>query len=347
MSICFSALPLTCSVERPLERGFNNYYNKRGVYYIVAQSVKMRQKEISQPTSSYTNNDLSLYKRINQTELTKKEQLVAQYLLDNRSTAGFMTASGIARELGISDVTVIRFARKLGYAGFSSLQEALQQEVVEKLTYSEKKAVIPQDRLNWTMESSEGKSLFQLAMEGLVENIAVLTEKNSDEIFERAAQIIFQSHRKAIAGFRGCMPVAESFSARLSYMLDDVYPILFADPSSYSPVFNLRKGDCLVVIGFEDYQTEMVALVRQAQKHGVSVIALTDKETSPLAFRSNACIYCSIKGISFNSFSTPLLATEVISAHLVKMIDHDAEVRNAELLEYMEKSNFYWNHRGT
>lgn len=290
---------------------------------------------------------LSFYKRVNKIELTKKERLVAQYLLDNRAKAGFMTASGISRDLDISDGTVIRFARKLGYTGFADLQEALQQEIVEKLAQTGERVVIPQKRLDQALESSSGKSLLQLAVDGLVENVGVLAEKNSDEIFERAARIIYDSRRKVVAGFRGCAAAAESLTARLAYLLDDVYPVLHADPSDYSRVFNLEQGDCLIAIGFEEYQKSLVSLVKQAQKCGARVVVITDKETSPLAFRSSACIYCSIRGISFNSFSAVILATEIISAYLVKMMGHDAETRNQELLDHMRRSGYYWDYRET
>lgn len=291
--------------------------------------------------------DISFYKRVNGIELTKKERLVAQHLLDNHSKAGFMTASGISRELNISDGTVIRFARKLGYAGFANLQKALQSEMVEKLTHPRAHAIMPQNRLDQTLEQSDGKNLLSLVVEGLAENVRLLAEKNSDEIFERVARIIFKSRRTVVMGFRGCAAVATSLTARLSYLLDNVYPVTHMDPSDYSPVFNLKKGDCLIVIGFEEYQKGMVSMVKQAQKHRVSVIAITDRETSPLAFRSAACVYCSIKGISFNSFSTVTLATDIISAHLVKMIGHDAQIRNKELLDYMRQSGYYWDCRET
>lgn len=297
-------------------------------------------------TPSETEKDrVSFYKHVNETPMTKKERLVAQYLLDNRPKAGFMTASGIARELGISDVTVIRFARKMGYAGFTDLQEALQQEVVEKLVQSEEQITIPKDRLERAMSDSSGKSLLQLAVDGLVENTAALVKKNSDEIFERAAQIIMRSRRKVVAGFRSCSASASSLATRLSYMLDDVYPVIHEDPSCYSPVFHLKKGDCLIVIGFEEYQKNIVSLVKQAQKCGATVIALTDKETSPLAFCSEVCIYCSIKGISFNSFTSLILACEVIAAHIVKLLGTKVETRNRALLDHMIESGYYWDRR--
>ena len=297
------------------------------------------------PGSTQTEKDsASFYKRVNETPMTKKERLVAQYLLDNRPKAGFMTASGIARELGISDVTVIRFARKMGYMGFTDLLEALQQEAVEKLVQSQKQVAIPQDRLERALAGSCCKSLLQLAVDGLVENTAFLVEKNSDEIFERAAQIILHSRRKIVAGFRSCSASAASFTTRLSYMLDDVYPVTHEDPSCYSLVFHLKKGDCLIAIGFEEYQKTIVDLVKQAQKCGASVIALTDKETSPIAFGSDVCIYCNIKGISFNSFTSPILACEVIAAHLVQLLGSKAETRNHALLDYMATSGYYWDH---
>lgn len=287
--------------------------------------------------------DVSFYHRVSNAELTKKESLVAQYLLDNRTKAGFMTASGIARELDVSDVTVIRFSRKLGYTGFTDLLEALQGEILEQLDLSDRHVLIPQNRLDHAMEDSKGRGLLQMAVDGLVENLCFLTKKNSDEVFARAASLIYSSRHKIVAGFRGSASTADSFAARLSYLLDDVCAVLHSDPSDYGRIFNLRKGDCLIVIGFEDYQESLVSLVRRAQKNGVSLVAITDKETSPLAFQSDVCIYCSIAGISFNSFCPVLLALEVVSANLVQLVGQAGEIRNQALLEHMESSGYFWN----
>ena len=55
---------------------------------------------------------------INKTPLTKTQKMIAQYILDNSADACFMTSTEIALKLGVSESSVIRFSRSLGFSGF-------------------------------------------------------------------------------------------------------------------------------------------------------------------------------------------------------------------------------------
>ena len=55
---------------------------------------------------------------INNTSLTKTQKMIAKYVLDNFADACFMTSTEIAMKLGVSESSVIRFSRSLGYDGF-------------------------------------------------------------------------------------------------------------------------------------------------------------------------------------------------------------------------------------
>ena len=60
--------------------------------------------------------------QLREVKLTKKEKLIAEFVLDNFAEACFITSTEIAKRLNISDSSVIRFTRTLGYAGFMDFQ---------------------------------------------------------------------------------------------------------------------------------------------------------------------------------------------------------------------------------
>ena len=57
--------------------------------------------------------------------LTKTQKIIAEYVLDNASEACFMTSTEIALKLGVSESSVIRFSRTIGFDGFMDFQKAL------------------------------------------------------------------------------------------------------------------------------------------------------------------------------------------------------------------------------
>ena len=47
-------------------------------------------------------------------ELSKSQKLIAQYIIENYDKAAFMTASKLADKVGVSELTVVRFADAWG-----------------------------------------------------------------------------------------------------------------------------------------------------------------------------------------------------------------------------------------
>ena len=60
--------------------------------------------------------------------LTKTQRIIAEYVLDNASEACFMTSTEIALKLGVSESSVIRFSRTIGFDGFMDFQKALRKD---------------------------------------------------------------------------------------------------------------------------------------------------------------------------------------------------------------------------
>ena len=58
-------------------------------------------------------------------KLTKTSRLIGEYMLDHETDACFMTSTEIAAELDVSEASVIRFARALGYSGYMDFQKSL------------------------------------------------------------------------------------------------------------------------------------------------------------------------------------------------------------------------------
>ena len=65
--------------------------------------------------------------RIAQYELTKSQIRIADYVAKNQKRILGMTAKELGREVGVSDATIIRFARTVGFGGYTDLQEQIER----------------------------------------------------------------------------------------------------------------------------------------------------------------------------------------------------------------------------
>ena len=67
-------------------------------------------------------------------EFSKGQRLIAQYILASYDKAAFMTASKLGKTVGVSESTVVRFAVDLGFDGYPSMQKAMREMVLNRLT---------------------------------------------------------------------------------------------------------------------------------------------------------------------------------------------------------------------
>ncbi len=64
------------------------------------------------------------------TDLSSGQKKVAQYILGHLEESSYLTLTKISREAGVSETTVVRFAYAIGFESFSSMQAALQKEIL-------------------------------------------------------------------------------------------------------------------------------------------------------------------------------------------------------------------------
>ena len=76
---------------------------------------------------------LKLLETLNPT-FSKGQRKIPAYITESYDKAAFMTASRLGKTVGVSESTVVRFAVELGYDGYPSMQKAMQEMVLNRLT---------------------------------------------------------------------------------------------------------------------------------------------------------------------------------------------------------------------
>ena len=97
---------------------------------------------------------MTLEERGYDASLSKNESLIFEFIMREKDRACFFTSTDIATELEVSDSSVIRLSRKLGFRSFAELKKALQDEVSEKAA-PVTKTHIPYEKLQQIDKLSE------------------------------------------------------------------------------------------------------------------------------------------------------------------------------------------------
>lgn len=274
--------------------------------------------------------------------LTKKERLVADYVLANFKDACFITSTSLAKKLEISHSSIIRFSRALGFTGYSEYQQTIRKYYNDYISSLGDSADIPTFKLARTADLLPQRSIRDDISIVTQDNIKSAILNNSDELFAMASEKIIQSRTKYIVGNRGNHCVA-SF---LSVILKDTLPYVFAEPSGSCNTFDflsdIGKHDCLIVISYPRYSELSRLAAELAYRKGATVIVLTDTPTSSLAQYATFLFTNSVNSISFfNSMIPSLYTAEVLATYICKKIGKQNTEKLQLIDEYTSKLKLY------
>lgn len=221
-------------------------------------------------------------KRITDIKMTKVQLQIADYILKNQKRVLGMTAKDIGIELDVSDASVIRFARAMGYEGLLEMKESLREELKENSEKIGKHSL--HDRFVMQTEKYTKKVNSEDEILRLMEvNLETSIRENDEEDYEEIANHILQSDRKIVIGLRGGKGSALKFSRLLGHLTSRVERIIDEGHDSICKLRELDEKDVVIILNFSRYYRidEKLAQIIKRQKSKIYLI--TDSLSSPIA----------------------------------------------------------------
>lgn len=207
--------------------------------------------------------------------LSGVHQTIARYVLEHPTHAGFLSAEELAREIGVSSASVVRFAQNLGYEGFHSLKRAVQRET--------ELMVSPAEKVQETLaHMAEVKDIFPAVVDMEISYLQRALHSISLEQFEQAVQAIASARRLGVFGPGSSQALVHLVKFRLRRFRVDIIPMTRGGKDLYEDLHWLERGDALLVFAFLQPWDEVLTSLRYARDKGVTSVAITDLESSPV-----------------------------------------------------------------
>ncbi len=206
--------------------------------------------------------------------LSPAHRRVADHLLADGRRAALVPAAEIARDLGLSEATVVRFARSLGYSGYPRLREQLRERFLTHATSL--------DRLAATSGAGRTGVLARVLTDdsdAIMGTLAQIAPRTFDEVVRR----IVAARRVYIAGFRGSAGIALVLGMGLRVLLPETRVLSVNVGDTAEELLSLRRGDVVVVISYLRYSGQTLEILRYAHDAGARTIAITDSPASQVA----------------------------------------------------------------
>ncbi len=211
--------------------------------------------------------------------LTRAERRIAETVLASPQLVGFGTVAELAANAGVGTATVVRFAIKLGYDGFTDLQQSVQDDLTGQL----RPAV---ERIREPRLAADGHDPGHIARHADIEanNVrATLDSATPEAIAAIVARLADDAHDVLVLSGVASRGVAAQFVADLGQLRPGVAPLDGTPVDIARTIALADDSPTLVVLDLRRYERWLIDAADHARAAGAWVLAITDSVLSPLA----------------------------------------------------------------
>ncbi|MCU0521551.1 MAG: MurR/RpiR family transcriptional regulator [Anaerolineae bacterium] len=235
--------------------------------------------------------------------LTPGFRKLADFIMLHTLDAAFLTASELARRVGVDPATVVRFSQEIGYSGYRELSREIKRYVRDQVTatYREaKEAKTEEDVINVILDNTQ-QHLQQFRT----------TETQS---LAQATEILKGASRIWITGEFTSYDIA-------AYLAKSLYPTIGIPAIHFQPsisetaavVAQMKEGEALLalVIGIPGLDTGYA--IQMARQKGLKTVCLTNSGTVLPAREADVTVIIPTRSpIAVASYNLSLLLAGVV-----------------------------------
>ena len=267
--------------------------------------------------------------RVKTATLTKSQQKIAEFFIRNIGRVGSLSSLDAAREIGVSDASVIRFSRAIGFEGYADLKDNVYQMLAENA----QGGLSLTERLTKNAERFGGAgdpAAFLALMES---NIESAFRDNDPACFERIAEALVSAENRYIVGLRGCRGAAIQTARLLHYMLPRVHTVLDGNSETLHDFRDLTEKDAVLMLVFSRFYKIDLSFARLARERGARLFILTDTVAGPLTAYSEETVRIASDNMSFFHSTIGMdLAAEYILKLISDRVDCHKRIRQIDAI---------------
>lgn len=261
--------------------------------------------------------------------LTKCQKKVAEFIIDNPSKITLLSADELAKACGVSEATVIRFARNLGYEGYSAMKEEFQRALVGSIRSSEK--------IEEGLKKIESQSVLTELLKTHQDVFANLNVSELTNSLKNAAKILSEADDVYVFGEGAALVPALELSFWLNRFGKKTWLFGVTGRSFFDHIVNIKGNDVSIGFAYRRINFELRILFTETRKRGGKNILFTDQPLSPLSDLANEIIVTQRGGIgNYRSMAIPVIMADALLFELVSINKECLE--NLKSLENMRKN---------
>ena len=256
--------------------------------------------------------------------LSKGCKRVASYILDHYSHAALLSSTELAEAAGVSDTTVVRFSKALGFNGYAEFKRCLRSNMYETNLYD--------DLQRMNVDRSDQSSANY--MRSIAEDLQEFTNSIDYGLINTIVRRLLDSQQIYIGGLGSAAVVAKYLFTYIRKM--GFNPILLVEEGHTlrEYLMNITSQDTLIMCSYPKMFQDEREMARMAKRGGATLVTITDSETSALLLESDYNLSARQKEKTFfNSYVLPMALCDLL---LLKIYEFAPEKVDASLKRYTE-----------
>jgi DNA-binding MurR/RpiR family transcriptional regulator len=263
-------------------------------------------------------------------QLTKSEKRIANYLRKNQEECAFLAAGELAARLALSEATMVRFARTIGFQSYPAMRNVLQENFRRRVTHS--------TRLRSRLDNlREAGDLFEKVTVSEIDYLTQALQTVDREALHRATSLMFERDHIFVFGTGPSVTLVHLLNLRLTRFGKQVIPLTIAGRETLESLLLMTERDLLFAIGFFDVNPTLQIVLDYAEEKKCPVILLTDTLGSVIGEKAQVVLTAKRGPVSaFHSLVVPM---NIINALLLEIANQNQEavIPNLDKLDQLRE----------
>ena len=262
--------------------------------------------------------------RLKGISLTKGQERIAQYMLENQYTVCQKSLMEVSREAGVSDASVLRFVRAIGFGGYNDFKDALYTHLARQASENANRGTLDLGSRLRSGTSQEGNSL-QEYLQISLSNVERSLLQTSNGTYEHIVSLLGSCRNVYVFGNRAARSPADQLARGIRYVKDNVI-FLQHTYDVYPALHGAGPEDVLLFLCVSRFYKADVHICEAAKAAGVRLCLLTNTAPSPVTKYADDLLLVRTDGISyFNSTLGISAVCEYIMARLAQTTEGTAQ----------------------
>lgn len=255
-------------------------------------------------------------------EMTKSERQVAAYYFANAGDFAFFTLDKMADSVETSTTSVLRFCRRLGFAGYKDFQQAVRQELHRQPDLL--------DKLHRTQSSDD------LLNKTLGQNMACIQNTFAAMPYDRLVDtvgLLTKARRVYTFGMKESFALAHYAYTRFGSVRPEVHLLGAGVNGEVEKLLDLTGEDVCLVYLFHRYTKQSLHILESLKNRGVPVVLVTAAPYDQVEAMATVLLPCRVDadGIKNTAVAPVCLADYLCNALAVE--NSDAAAMRMQQLE--------------